>query len=215
MNNKLLIPLLAGGGAFWLLNRKSTSFATTRPLYPESYDPLYRKNCAGIPLPYLRALTKNESDFNPNEQSGPAWGLMQVVTSVREGYNKRFSKSYTREDLLNPDVNTRIACDLIRKIAGALSRNHPKALPNGADWRDPRFAQLVTFGWNAGYSEAAGVGYMLGQLEGRFLASEITIDKIQEQAPFFPKATRHLSNAGKVSWCKKVVANYFDQMTVG
>ena len=59
------------------------------------FDKIFLAEGQGIPVPYLRALAKRESNNNPREQKGPAWGLLQVGVSpkagdVLKGYNKRY-----------------------------------------------------------------------------------------------------------------------------
>ena len=187
----------------------ASSIQTINPIFTDRYDSLFRNHCSSIPVPFLRALAKNESDFNIEETDGPAWGLLQVVESVREGYNKRFKTAYTREDLLQPVVNAKIACELITRISNTLVKNHPGIMPV-KNWRDPDFVSIVLFGWNAGYSEAAGVGYVLGNMTKR-----ATIDSVLETAKRLPKASRFLKMDEKVRWCKKVTSDYFTQITRG
>lgn len=194
--------------AFYVLFRPSGSgdITTIHSLYTTRFDKIFKEYGRGIPVPYLRALCKNESDFNPNNQEGPAWGLMQVVEVVRESYNKRFKTSYVREDLLNPIINVKIASELIARIADTLPKNHPSVLTK--NWSDPNFVSIVTFGWNAGYSEAAGVGYVLGNMTER-----ATLDRVYRRALELPRAAKTLKMADKVTWCKKVTTNYFEQIT--
>jgi hypothetical protein len=75
------------------------------------------------------------------------------------------------------------------------------------DWNNRRFVELLTFGWNAGYSERGGVGRVARFLERQGQHNEITIDSIHAAARD-AGASRHLSNPKKVSWCKGVVALY-------
>ena len=71
-------------------------------------------------------------------------------------------------------------------------------------WNDLRFVELLTFGWNAGYSEAGGLGRVARYLE-RLGAVNITIDQVSAHAKL-AGATKLLSNPAKVAWCKGVAA---------
>ncbi len=64
----------------------------------------------------------------------------------------------------------------------------------------------LTFGWNAGWSEAGGVGRVARYLESSG-QTDITIDLIHLYARA-AGASRHLSRADKVAWSKKVAALY-------
>ena len=112
-----------------------------------------------------------------------------------------------RADLLKPAVNIRIAADLLRRIADSYERNHPEVENMLEDWNNPRFVELLTFGWNAGYSERGGVGRVVSYLEDRGLAHAVTIDSVHRYAKA-AGASRHLSNAKKVAWCKGVALLY-------
>ncbi|MBZ0233856.1 MAG: hypothetical protein K8M05_16120 [Deltaproteobacteria bacterium] len=74
------------------------------------------------------------------------------------------------------------------------------------DWRNPRFAELVTFGWVAGFSEAGGVGSVVGHLETKG-ATAIDVELVHGHARH-AGAIEHLSNPRKLEWTKRVVALY-------
>ena len=76
------------------------------------------------------------------------------------------------------------------------------------DWDNPRFVELVVFGWNAGYSEAGGVGRVARYLEAQGRGDEVTIDAVFDAAKA-AGASRHLSNDAKRRWSKGVAAAYF------
>ena len=147
-----------------------------------AYDEYFERWRGEIPVEFMRALAKNESGFNPRDTVEPAWGLCQVVETVREDYNTRHGTSFRRSDLLDPDVNVRIAADLINRIARRYREVHPATFGN-ASWRERRFVELVIAGWNAGYSEAAGVGYVIGRLEEQGVRGDlIDIGRVVEYA---------------------------------
>jgi len=173
---------------------------------PRTYDRIFAEHGHGLPLAYLRALAKRESDMNPNETEDPAWGLLQVIEVVRNDYNKRHGTSHTRRELLDQATNVTIATDLIRRIIDSYQRNHPNVPNLQEDWDNPRFVELLTFGWNAGYSERGGVGRVARYVEARGVTN-LTIDTIHQNARA-AGASRHLSNTNKVRWSKSVAALY-------
>jgi hypothetical protein len=173
---------------------------------PRDFDPIFERYRGAIPIEYLRALAKRESGMNAAERSGPAWGLMQIVEVVRRDYNEAHGTQYTREQLLEPDVSVAMCCWLLRFIIESYARNHP-GIPNlRVNWDNPRFVELLTFGWNAGFSEKAGVGKVVGYLES-LGARDVDLDQVHAHAKL-ARASRHLSNAKKVAWCKSVVRLY-------
>jgi len=170
------------------------------------FDPLFERYRGNIPIEYVRALVERESSGNPSVRTGSAIGLMQIVPVVLTDYNKRHGSKYASEHLVDPAINVAIGCELLRLIADSYRRNHPRIATLQPDWSNPRYAELVTFGWNAGFSEAGGVGRVARYLEG-LGAVEITIDQVAAHAKA-AGASKHLSNPAKVAWCKSVVALY-------
>lgn len=163
-----------------------------------------------MPVAFLRALGKRESNLNPAEAKDPAWGLLQVIPSVRTSHNKRRGTSYSQGDLLDPEINVRIVTDLLNRIVTAYGK-HPSANMQ-EDWTNPEFVNLITAGWNSGYSEAAGVGHVASWLEAHGIP--VTHDAVFEYAG--PAAgTRHLQNDKKRSWQKTVTELYFAQPDAG
>lgn len=171
-----------------------------------AFDPIFARYGHGLPVAYLRALAKRESNLNPREADDPAWGLLQVIEVVRNDHNKRHGTSYSRRDLLDPVVNTTIATDTLRRIVTSYGANHPRVANMQEDWTNRRFVELVTFGWNAGYSQAAGVGRVAGFLEALAI-TDITIDTIHKHAAA-AGASKHLRYPAKVRWSKSVAALY-------
>jgi hypothetical protein len=173
---------------------------------PRTFDALFQRYAGGLPVDFLRALASRESGLKPGERSGPAWGLMQIVEVVRQDFNRRHGTHYTREHLLDPAINVAIATDLLRLIVAGYARNHADVPNLRTDWRNPRFVELVVFGWNAGFSEGGGVGRVVRHLKARGIR-DITIDTVYQHARA-AGASRHLSNEAKVRWCKGVTALY-------
>jgi len=179
------------------------------PVIPltSKWDPTFRAHAGRVPVPFLRALAKRESDFNPNETGASYRGLLQVgINNVLPSYNQRRGTAYTANDLLNPDVNVKIAADLINRIAVAFDK-HPS--PNmKIDWTNPEFVKLVLAGWNSGYSEAGGVGKVASYLEARGIP--VTHDNVFAHAGA-AGATVHLQNLAKQRWQRGVADLYFAQ----
>jgi len=161
------------------------------------YDGVYAAQCPRIPVEYLRALAAKESDTNPRE----AKGLLQVVESVRLDYNKKFGTSYTRQDLLIPAVNVKIACDLFETIARGLG---------GVDWSDIQQVNVFTLAWNAGWSESRGVTGVVAYLKQQ--GQPVTIDTVSAAAATLPWASKYLTDSSKVSWCKSVGSLYLHEL---
>ena len=215
MLGKVLFSAAAIIGVAALLGRDSEarSVETTNRLFTDQFDPVFRRRCPSIPLPFLRALAKHESDFDPSDTDGPAHGLLQITEKVRKDFNSRFGTSHPRSHLLDPDVNVEIACELIARIAKALPANHPRAIPNPS-WRDPRFVGLVTLAWNAGFSEAAGMGFVLGQMEAAGISpQDINIDSVREFSLLIPDdKAKFLRLPIRVEFARKVVRDYMAQI---
>jgi hypothetical protein len=170
------------------------------------FDPVFDRYRGSIPIEYLRALVERESGTNPHARTSQARGLMQIVPVVLDDYNKRHGTNYQSEHLFDPMINVAIGCELLRLILDSYRRNHPHVPNLQADWTNPRFVELLTFGWNAGFSEAGGVGRVVGYLE-RHGITDVTIDLVHRTAGA-SGASSHLSNAAKVRWCKSVAALY-------
>lgn len=214
MPNRFIISAAVAAGVLLFFGRTNEvqAIKTVNPIFPGDFDAVFSQ-CPAVPLPFLRSLAKHESDFNPLEASGPAHGLLQVVEVVRLGFNKRFGSNFSRADLLKPEVNVKIACELIARIARVLPANHSRAIPNPS-WRDPRFVGLVALAWNAGFSEAAGMGFVLGQMEREGIpAQSINIDSVQKFALRLPPSKgKFLRIPQRVEFARRVVRDYMGQI---
>jgi len=147
--------------------------------------------------------------MSPRLCSGPAWGLLQVIEVVRADFNQRAGTRYTRQDLLDPAVNVTIAATTLALIVKSYARNHPNVANMRTDWNNPQFAALVAFGWNAGWSERAGVGRVATYLEQRGI--EVNINNVHRCASE-AGASKHLANPRKVAWAKSVAKQYFREL---
>ncbi len=174
------------------------------------YDPIFERHRGRLPVAYLRALAQRESGLRPELAmpggAGAARGILQVVGVVREDFNKRNGTSYTAEDLLNPDVNVKIAADLLNRIIGYYRAHPSKNLKE--DWRNPEFVKLLTAGWNAGFSEAAGVGKVASYLEAAGIP--VTHDSVFANAAAAGGVT-YLQRDERRAWQRSVAELYYQQ----
>jgi hypothetical protein len=170
------------------------------------FDPLFRRYGGVIPVAYLRALSKKESNQNPLESKASYWGLLQVGRDVIGSFNKRHGTSYRLADVLDPQLNVQMGAETLNRIATAYARHPSRNLQT--NFQNPEFVKLLTAGWNSGYSEAAGVGKVAGYLEARGIP--VTHDNVFRYAAA-AGGTRHLQNDAKRVWQAKVTALYFQQ----
>jgi hypothetical protein len=176
---------------------------------PRMYDDVFAACGQGLPVPFLRALALRESDMSPRLCSGPAWGLLQVIEVVRADFNQRAGTRYTRQDLLDPAINVTIAATTIALIVKSYAIHHPDAANLRTDWRNPQFAALVAFGWNAGWSERAGVGRVATYLEQRGITVDINnVHRYSCEAG----ASKHLANPRKLAFAKSIAKQYFREL---
>lgn len=174
---------------------------------PQSYDVLFNRYRNRLPVEYLRALAYQESRFNASESKASYWGLLQVGEDVIKGYNERHGTTYELADVLDPELNVRMAAETLNRIVVAYNK-HPS--PNlQENWANPEYVKLITAGWNSGYSEKAGVGKVATWLEARGLP--VTHDNVFLYAAQ-AGATRHLSNLKKRTWQRDVADLYFAEL---
>lgn len=168
------------------------------------YDYLFSRYAGALPVNYLRALAHSESRLNPGDTGGSYWGLLQVgIGNVLPSYNDRHGTSYTSQDLLNPDINVKIAADLLNRIVVAYSK-HPSPTMRPGGGRE--FWKLLTAGWNSGYSEGGGVGKVVTYLEAKGIP--VTHDNVFKYAAA-AGATVHLQNDSKRRWQAAVVDKFY------
>lgn len=178
------------------------------------FDDLFARQGRGIPVAFLRALAAAESGMNPNDRLG----LINVVPIAVADYNRRHPwASIKSEEMRDPAKNITVAADILRTIIDSYRRHHPDVPNLLEDWTNRRFAELLVFGWNAGFSELAGVGRVIGFLKAQPAAlavvrpSDITIDSVFDAARS-ARAKSHLSNRRKLDYSKGVAAAYFREL---
>jgi len=182
--------------------------ASAAPAVPRTFDAIFALHGQGLPVPFLRALAWNESRLDPkaNTKKSSATGLLQVIDVVRSDHNRIHGTAYTRQDLLDPVINVTIAASAIRRIADSYARNH-RTVPNLLeDWNNYRFAELLVFGWNAGWSQRAGVGRVADYLK-KLGTTDITVELAHQNARA-AGASEHLQNAERAAWAQKVARHY-------
>ncbi len=111
------------------------------------FDPVFERYRGGIPIEYVRALVERESNGDPRVRTGHAIGLMQIVPVVLADYNKRHGSAYTNTDLAEPATNVAIGCELLHLIIKSYRTHHSRITTLQADWSNPAFVALLTFGW--------------------------------------------------------------------
>jgi hypothetical protein len=178
-------------------------------LAPRTYDEVFAHYGRDLPVAYLRALALHESDLRPRLADGPAWGLMQIIEVVREDFNRRERKNFTRADLLDPAVSVTIAASSLALIARSYATNHPDVPNLQPNWRNPQFVALLTLGWNAGWSERGGVGRVASFLSQR--GAEVTVNSVFDAARA-AGASLHLANQSKLAFAKQVTRQYFAEL---
>jgi hypothetical protein len=168
------------------------------------YDSLFAKHGRGLPIPYLRALAARESGMRATDPKG----LINVVRVVREDYNERHGTTYQPPDLRDPVVSVTIAVDVLRRIIDGYAAKHSNVPNLREDWSNRHFVELLTFGWNAGMSEKAGVGRVVRYLEdqGR---TDITLSDVAKNAHDAGASHWLWAHPKKVEWTRSVADLYF------
>ena len=115
------------------------------PALPTTFDSLFARHAGRIPVSYLRALSKRESNMNPNAANpggaDAAKGILQVVGVLRNDDNRVNGTNYQPDDMFDPDINVKIAAWLINRIVAAYQKHPDKNMKE--DWANPEFVRLV------------------------------------------------------------------------
>lgn len=181
--------------------------SSSAPALSRRFDDLFRQHGQGLPVAYLRALGHAESGLNPDSPKG----LINVVSIGLADYKRRHPQSpFVASQLRDPAVSVTVAADILRTIIASYRRQHGDVPNLQEDWGNARFVELLTFGWNAGFSEAGGVGRVVRHLQALPASSRpasITVDDIAAQARA-ASASEHLSKPRKLAFAKHVAAEF-------
>jgi hypothetical protein len=171
------------------------------------FDPIFLAHGLGLPLPYLRALAARESGLRANDPKG----LINVVSVVREDFNKRHGTAIKARDLSDPATSVMVASDALRRIIASYARHHADVPNLREDWGNRDFVELLTFGWNAGYSEKAGVGRVVGYLVERG-ARNVTLTDVVRAAHEAAASHWLWAHPKKVAWTRSVADLYLVEL---
>lgn len=172
------------------------------------WDPVIEKYAGRVPLAFIRALVHGESggDSQKENPASHAAGLLQITEIVRQDWNTAHPDApVSRDQLFDPEINIRLGAALLNRIAQVYG-HHRTLRP---DWQSRRYAELVALGWNAGYSDRAGVGLAVTELEAAGAKSEdVTVDSVAHVATGLPAASRFISRADRIAYAKAVADLY-------
>lgn len=179
------------------------------PRLPRTFDELFALHGRGLPVAYLRALGWYESRLqrDATTKQSSATGLLQIIDVVRTDHNRIYGTAYTREDLIDPVVNIAIGAAALRRIIGSYKRNHADCPNLVEDWNNHHFVALLTLGWNAGWSERAGVGRVVRYLKQQLGTTDITAELVHQHARA-AGATKYLQRPDRLAWAEKVARQY-------
>ncbi len=178
----------------------------TRKRLSRAFDLVFTVHGMGLPVPYLRALAARESGMDPLDPKG----LINVVRVVLDDFNARHGTDVPPAELKNPVTNVMIASDALRRIIESYARHHPRVENLREDWSNRHFVDLLTMGWNGGWSERAGLGRVVGYLE-RQGQTDITLADVA-RAAYAAGAKHWLWDPRKLAWTRSVADLYFAEL---
>ena len=181
--------------------------ATDRAAVIAYLDPIFRQYGRGLPLAYLRALATAESGLTPTHPMG----VLNITTVALKEYNAH-NLAVAAGHLAQPQIATTVASWILREVIASYRKHHPNAPTLREDWASRDFVELLTAGWNAGYSEARGVGLVARYLTARGLP--VTLDTVWQYAAA-AGAVSWLSNPAKHAFARKVAAHYMQLRAAG
>lgn len=167
------------------------------------FEPVFARHAGAVPLPYLRALAYKESGFRPDvvHPTSRATGLFQITTPALQSFNVRNGSALSLANLLNPELNTRVAASHLASVMNGYRRLRSLA----PDWSNRRWVELLTLGWNAGHNAVIALAT---KMEASGMPPErITVDTVSELARATGRG-KYVADPARVSWAKSV-ANLF------
>jgi hypothetical protein len=180
----------------------------SRIMISAAWDPVIERFAGHVPVAFIRALVHGESGGNSQKENptSHAAGLLQITEIVRKDWNAAHADApVSRSDLFDPEINVRIGAALLNRIV-QVYRKHPTLRP---DWSSRRYAELVALGWNAGYSNASGVGLAVTELEAAGATpDDVTVETVARVAGALPTASRFVSRPERVAYAKAIADLY-------
>ncbi len=173
----------------------------------EQWRSLVEKYAGDIPPAYLLTLLHYESGGRPDcvMKTSHATGLFQITWAALADYNREAGTHFELEAMKDPELNTVIAVRTLHRIMKSYEKNHPESI-GAPDWSSPRYLGLLTLGWNAGYSEASGVGYVVSAMEKAGVPKDkITATNVRLAADKLKTAGKHLREKDRVDWVRRLV----------
>jgi len=183
----------------------------------EELKAIIRANASGrvadkFGVGFLINLATRESGLDASAQSKTgAVGLFQIVDSARKDYNKAHGTSYTDPDIMDPEKNAKIGVWLLNTIMGSWEGKYPWLAS-----RTPEdYAQFLLWGWNSGWSSAAGAGKILEWMgsTGRqtMRAAEAREALVSGKYPPLAGVSKYLRDPAKFRWSQGTVAEWLRQ----
>ena len=132
------------------------AFQTTGP------DSPFARYAGVVPENYLRVLSFKESGFRPDvvHPKSHATGLFQITSTALNTFNQRNSTNVTLPQLVDPDLNTRVASQHLAGVINVYKR-YRSLQP---DWTSRRWLELLPLGWNGTLGKIGLAVYLVGTL---------------------------------------------------
>lgn len=178
-------------------------------LLSSPYDHIFidMEKSSNIPAQFYRVLAFSESGYNAAlvNPTSNATGLFQIVPVVANDYAKAHRVTVSQSDLLNPEINSKIAESLVVRIV-----NKYKSVGLPPDWLSHDYIGLVIAGYNAGY---VGVALLLSRLASPTITA--INEKAKELAASGHKWARFLGADNRLRYWLTVTQRYFASANAG
>ena len=172
------------------------------------FDQYFVQWHAAIPVEYLRVLSWYESSHKEHNREGAAWGLLEVTPVVMADFNKRYSTSYTMNDVAEDvSLNVRMACETLRRVIKVYGLTEISALKES--WGNWNWLVLLTMGWNSGYSTQGGLAKVAKYLMVKGIP--IVPENIRKYA-VEAGGSKWLAER-ETTWARKVATHYFIEVS--
>ncbi|MFH1010990.1 MAG: M23 family metallopeptidase [bacterium] len=170
-----------------------------------SFDEIFKKYLGEIPLAFARAITW---PWNPSSDVAGSVGLFQITDTVRESFNKFTGSTFSKGDLKDPNINSRIGLWLLCSIVQDLSTKHPVTMK--MNWADLRYAGLIAQAYHTGQASVSG---LIGKLEAQKIpADRITVDTVKQAATVSGSAANTFTaDPKRLEYVRGIVSRYAAQ----